>query len=228
MAGNDRKRPIKTGEAALWEKAMEGARKSDRAKGAARPVKPKPVEDAFVARQRAAQKLDAPDVNNARDDMMTPRPVGPSALRKKVPDRQAGLGTGLDRKNAERLRKGKIEIDGSIDLHGMRQTEAYSALHQFIRSYHGRGARCVLVITGKGKGRDFRGLPRAVADTPWERKAGTERFEMPTGSGVLRELVPGWLNEAGLRPFVVTHSQAQPRHGGSGALYVYLRRDRNK
>ncbi|MGB0920336.1 MAG: Smr/MutS family protein [Alphaproteobacteria bacterium] len=228
MAGNDRKRPIKPKEAELWEKAMEGAKKSDRPKNAAPIVRPKPVGDAFYARQRAAEKLDAPDLVNPRNDDLTPRPVGPAPVRKKTPDKQAGLGTGLDRKNAERLRKGKIDIDGTIDLHGMRQTEAYSALHQFIRSYHGRGARCVLVITGKGKGRDFRGMPRAVADTPWERKSGTERFEMPTGSGVLRELVPGWLNEAGLRPFVVTHSNAQPKHGGSGALYVYLRRTRDR
>jgi DNA-nicking Smr family endonuclease len=60
--------------------------------------------------------------------------------------------------------------------------------------------RTVLVITGKGGFGDAR--------------------------GVLREAVPRWLNEGDLRPRVLSCAWAQPKHGGAGALYVLLRRQR--
>ena len=208
----DRKRPIKPGEMALWQSAMEGAHKADKKKVAPRAT-PKPLGPAGHQRREAAQRLEAPKVEMG----LKPRPLGPQPIKKEV---------GLDGKNAERLRKGKIDIEARLDLHGLTQARAYDVLVDFIHRQYGAGKRCVLVITGKGKGRDFRGMPREVADTPWERKA--ERFEMPTGSGVLREIVPRWLGEPSLRPYVVSHSQAQPRHGGSGAIYVYLRRDRSR
>ncbi len=44
------------------------------------------------------------------------------------------------------------------------------------------------------------------------------------GTGVLREQFPRWLNEAGLRPLVLGFAAAQPKDGGGGAFYVYLRK----
>ena len=46
--------------------------------------------------------------------------------------------------------------------------------------------------------------------------------------GVLREAVPGWLNAPPLRGIVLSFAYAQPQHGGSGALYVLLKRRRDK
>ncbi len=124
----------------------------------------------------------------------------------------AGRGTiaGLDRRSAEKLRRGRMEIDARIDLHGMTQAQAHAALDCFLSGAHSAGARCVLVITGKG-------APRGEA----------EPGIMPDRSrGVLRAMVPQWLGEPENRTRIVAVQPAQLRHGGGGALYVLLRRRR--
>lgn len=105
---------------------------------------------------------------------------------------------GIDKRTTMRLRRGQLQIEGKLDLHGMTQKEAHQALGGFIRGARGAQRRMVLVITGKGGG----------------------------GQGVLRKAVPRWLNETSLRPLVLAFAQAQPRDGGGGALYVLLRRRR--
>lgn len=109
------------------------------------------------------------------------------------------LGNDLDGRTDERLRKGLLKIDGTIDLHGLTQEKAHPLLERFILGSYQQGRRCVLIITGKG------------------------RISQP---GVLRQKVPQWLSEPPLGGIVLKSSPAQPKHGGSGALYVYLRRQR--
>jgi DNA-nicking Smr family endonuclease len=66
-----------------------------------------------------------------------------------VPAGDLGAAPGLDRRSAERLRRGQRAIEARLDLHGMTQDEAHRALDAFIaRAQHG-ALRCVLVITGK-------------------------------------------------------------------------------
>ncbi len=113
---------------------------------------------------------------------------------------EPGSAMGLDRRTHQRLRKGKMAIDGRLDLHGLTQDAAYNALVSFVENGWQRGKRCLLVITGKGL------------------SAG--------GQGVLRQQVPRWLNETRLRPAILAVSPAQAEHGGSGALYVLLKRKR--
>ncbi len=108
-------------------------------------------------------------------------------------------GKDIDGRTNERLRRGKIDIEGTIDLHGYTQDEAFESLERFIQSAHSRGKRCVLVITGKGS---------------------------LSNPGVLRQKVPGWLSAGALGNIVLKTHSAQPKHGGSGALYVYLRKTR--
>jgi DNA-nicking Smr family endonuclease len=103
---------------------------------------------------------------------------------------------GIDRRNAERLKRGKYPIESRLDLHGMTQTEAHRALLRFICRARADGKRCVLVITGRGS----------------------------LGGGVLKAAVPRWLDEPDFRSHLLAISQAQPRDGGTGALYVMLRR----
>ena len=103
---------------------------------------------------------------------------------------------GIDRANAERLKRGRRPIEARLDLHGLTQAEAHQALARFIAASHAAGRRCVLVITGRGR---FSG-------------------------GVLKEAVPRWLNDSGMRQQLLAIAPAQPQHGGSGALYVLLRR----
>ena len=102
------------------------------------------------------------------------------------------------------LRRGRHAVEGVIDLHGMRQSEAHEALRAFLRRAQRDGLKFVLVITGKGA-------------------AGAEHalFEE---RGVLRRVVPHWLRSPDLRPLVLGFEEAGPHHGGAGALYVRLRR----
>lgn len=118
----------------------------------------------------------------------------------------------FDTKRARKLRTGQVEIDARIDLHGMRQAEAHTALRGFLHACHRKGHSVVLVITGKGA------PPGTKSDLPWGDSMGrSER-------GVLRRNVPQWLADPELRGIVVSFTEAAIRHGGDGALYVHLRR----
>ena len=131
------------------------------------------------------------------------------------PARRTPAGFGVDGATAERLRRGKIEPDARLDLHGLTQAQAHARLFTFVRRGHEGGARCLLVITGKG--------------APVSKAADDLRpFVMPERpkAGVLRTLVPRWLAEEEMRSFVVGVQAAHQRHGGAGAVYVYLRRRR--
>ena len=121
-----------------------------------------------------------------------PRPQAP------LPDLRAGDTPGLDRRSAERMKKGEMVIDATLDLHGMTQDAAHGALSAFVGRAYESGRRCLLVITGKGK----------------------------QGPGILRAQVPRWLNQSPLRERILGFSQARPQHGGDGALYVLVKRRR--
>ena len=56
----------------------------------------------------------------------------------------------IDRRKARQIGSGRIEVEGKIDLHGMRQSEAHAALRRFLLRAHADERRWVLVITGKG------------------------------------------------------------------------------
>jgi DNA-nicking Smr family endonuclease len=116
---------------------------------------------------------------------------------------------GLDRRNSERLRKGQMEIEARLDLHGLRQGEAHHRLRTFLSAAQIQGKRCVLVITGKGSRAD---------------KSDDAAFMTSERSGILRNAVPNWLSQPDMRRLVIDYRHAQPRHGGSGALYILLRR----
>ena len=108
----------------------------------------------------------------------------------------------LGRRMKQRVARGKEAIDGRLDLHGLTQSEAHAALLRFLRTASSRGARLVLVITGKGG-----------------RASDAER-------GVLKRQVPQWLGLPEFRAFVVGFEDAHTSHGGEGALYVLVRRAR--
>jgi DNA-nicking Smr family endonuclease len=122
----------------------------------------------------------------------------PAAAARPTPPRQRPVSPSLDTPTLDKLAKGRLQIEARVDLHGMTQDEAYSLLYSFLSRAHARGARYVLVITGKGS------------------SSG--------GDGVLKRSVPGWLATPTFRPFVSSHDHAARGHGGGGALYVRLRR----
>jgi DNA-nicking Smr family endonuclease len=109
----------------------------------------------------------------------------------------------LDPRLRQKLARGRTDVDAVIDLHGMRQQEAHAALHGFLQRTQREGAKVILVVTGKGQALD---------------EAGFET------SGVLRRSVPHWLRAPEWRGLVVGFEEAARNHGGTGALYVRLRR----
>jgi DNA-nicking Smr family endonuclease len=106
----------------------------------------------------------------------------------------------LGRRMKKQVARGKQQIDGRLDLHGLTQSEAHGALLRFLRTASARDARLVLIITGKGA-----------------REGQSER-------GVLKRKVPQWLSLPEFRVLVVGFEDAHVAHGGEGALYVRIRR----
>jgi DNA-nicking Smr family endonuclease len=128
-------------------------------------------------------------------------PAFESAVSTMVPDlrpKDLKVGRHLDGPTQDKLAKGKLAIEGKIDLHGLTQAEAYGLLLSFMHRAYTSGIRYVLVVTGKGSTRK--------------------------GDGVLRRVVPEWLATPAFRSIVSSHDSAARHHGGSGALYVRLRR----
>jgi DNA-nicking Smr family endonuclease len=135
----------------------------------------------------------------------SPMPATPSEeKRASDPARPPPLDhfSGIDRANAERLKRGLHQIEARLDLHGLTQAKAHLALAAFIHASRDAGRRCVLVITGRGLS--------------------------PSGPGILKRAVPRWLEEAELRRYILAIAPAQPRDGGAGALYLLLRRRRGE
>ena len=113
----------------------------------------------------------------------------------------------MDKKNFKKLVKGKMEIEGTIDLHVLTADQAKIKLITFINHSYSLGKRMIIVITGKGKHKGF------------------DEFQRPI-NGVLRQNLPEWLSGPSVSNKVLQVTQAQPKHGGAGAFYVYLRRQR--
>ena len=141
-----------------------------------RPAAPKPKDATAPARRKSGAEPRRPEPALAPGDVI-----------------------GVDRRLAERLKRGRLPIQSSLDLHGLTQAEAHAAVEGFIARAADRGLRTVLIVTGKGR-RD--------------------------GGGILKTALPRWLNEASLRGHVLALAEARPEHGGAGALYVLLRRRR--
>lgn len=124
-----------------------------------------------------------------------------------IHQRLAAAPVNMDAKSFGKMKQGKIKPEGRIDLHGMTMDQAHPALTRFILGAQAQGKRLVLVITGKGKDRDDGG-------------------PIPMRHGILRHQVPQWLALQPLAPAILQVTPAHLRHGGHGAYYVYLRRNR--
>jgi DNA-nicking Smr family endonuclease len=146
----------------------------------------------------SAEKTPATQAKSPRKAAAQKRPEKPATPP--APELRHGSAAGMDRRQADRFKRGKMAIEGRLDLHGMTRQGAHGALRRFLLGAAAADKRCVLVITGKGRA-------------------------SPQG-GVLCEEVPRWLNEPGLRDTVLSFTYARPPDGGEGALYVLLKRRR--
>ncbi len=113
----------------------------------------------------------------------------------------------VDRRLLRQLKAGRAAPESRIDLHGMTCAEAEHAVVQFVTEASRRKQRIVLVITGKGR-------------------INARAYSLGGRKGIIRELVPEWLGAPAFRGIVWHFEFAQPRHGGTGAFYVFLKRNR--
>lgn len=160
------------------------------------------------------RKVEAPFQGELRERPSEPKSqVLPFEIGQKARATATSIPTGampaprMDAKAHRKLVRGKLDPEARIDLHGMRVDEAHPELINFILRSHAKGRRLVLVITGKGQG------PGPAGPLPYQR-------------GILRRQVPHWLRQNPVAPLILETRPAAPKHGGDGALYVYLRRRR--
>jgi DNA-nicking Smr family endonuclease len=152
-----------------------------------------------IARKRSIELDDAAPPAPLARVQAKPKPVMPAPPAAARPPRSDPAPLG--RRAKRRLARDDDAIHGRLDLHGMTQAQAHDALLGFLHTSQAKGAKVVLVITGKGV------------------RGESER-------GVLRRQVPMWLRLPELRDLVVGFETAGIGHGGEGALYVRLRRAR--
>jgi len=196
-----RRKSLSAEERALWNSVARTVQPLD-----ARRSKDE-AEDAASAPAAPAEKQGP---SRRRERLAPPAPK--TAKSDSAPAPQPAI----DRRVRRRLAKGQMAIDSRLDLHGLDQARAFERLRGHLAAASGRGERCVLVITGKGGRRfDRRGdLPAA------------KRTKSGESSGVLKRMVPLWLEGSELAALVHAYGAADTRHGGDGALYVLLRRRR--
>jgi DNA-nicking Smr family endonuclease len=146
-----------------------------------------------------------PPVEAKKSPVQRLREPAPLVAPAPQPALAVGKVVDMDKRTARRLKRGELPVDGRIDLHGLTLDQAHGALTSYLRGAHNRGARCVVVVTGKGKG-----------------------GEGPNGekTGKIRRETPHWLNQSALRPLVLAVTEARTHDGGTGAFYVLLKRKR--
>lgn len=201
MAGR-RRRGLTAEERALWQQVAARAKPlrpdaaADAPNGALPPDLPAPEPPAPRIKASVPIRAIAPRI-----------PDRPRATYDLAPDPGLSLDTAhphMDRRRFDNLRRGRMEPEARLDLHGMTSESAHARLIGFIQSAHANGLRLVLVITGKG---------RADAEAIQSRR-----------HGILRHSLPHWLAAPPLVGRVLQVASAHQKHGGGGAFYVYLRR----
>ena len=136
----------------------------------------------------------------------------PSAKAKPAPKsvQPSNHAGSVDGHTGEKLKRGELRPDAKLDLHGLTEAAAHRALQSFLLSAQRRGAKLLLIVTGRGAPPN--------SDAPFDLGlAGRRR-------GVLNAMVPRWLAEPPLGQLIADIRQAHRHHGGDGALYVYLRK----
>ncbi len=196
-----RRRKLTPEEIELWKKVVTHAERlhPERAERKAAPVAP--------PSSAPKPKPEPAPLPTFRVGSKARQTALPHDLKQSPGRRLASAPVRMDEKAYRRMKRGKLKPQGKLDLHGMRMDSAHGALMRFILTAQAADKRLVLVITGKGKDRD-------------------EPGPMPVPRGVLRHQVPQWLSLPPLAQAVLQITPAHISHGGEGAYYVYLRRNR--
>ena len=161
----------------------------------------------------AFDEVSIPHQPDLYDEDLFQEKVDSPAVRASIPDNKepfidrtrelnlfCGRRAGLDPKAFKQLGKGQIPYEHAIDLHGHVEDEAWASLMDFLRQGYQENCRCLLVVHGKGKGYGVQG-----------------------DMGLIKSQICTWLEGCGA---VLAYHTTLPKHGGSGAVYVLLRRNK--
>jgi DNA-nicking Smr family endonuclease len=110
-----------------------------------------------------------------------------------------GAAPGIDARLLRSLRRGDFSLQARLDLHGMTQAQAKEAVDRFLTDSRRTGKRCVLIVHGRG-------------------------LNSPDQVPILKERMREWLNQKRVGKTVLAFATARPQDGGTGAVYVLLRR----
>ena len=131
---------------------------------------------------------------------LTPAPPSKPRVEPRV---KPAPGVTLDGGWDKRLARGVVMPDATIDLHGHTLHSAHDLLDAALTRSIARGDRVLLLVTGKP--------PRPESERPHAR-------------GAIRAAVGDWLAASHHAGAIAAVRNAHPRHGGTGALYIVLRR----
>ncbi|MEQ1931811.1 MAG: Smr/MutS family protein [Parvularculaceae bacterium] len=207
------KRRIGEDEAALLARAMADVKPLRRtAKRKRRAVKREATPAVKADAPSAAQSPSTPRAPARTGAGLTKGAPAPPKEREtpaasRPPSARPSAFAAGDPKIEKKARRGQIEIERTLDLHGHRQEAAHARLNRFIEAAYKDDCRCVLVVTGKGGPHDALAL-----------------LSGPSPRGVIRTRFLQWIEEPPLRARVARASKAAPRHGGAGAVYLFLKR----
>lgn len=128
----------------------------------------------------------------------------PAKSRQKPQKNNTPSQNNIDPKILKRLKSGSLDPERILDLHGMLSEEASRAVKSFVVRAHNAGLRLILVIPGKGK--DLEGRQ---------------------GFGPLNQLIKPLLSSPPTSQYILHFQTAHRIHGGSGAYYIYLKRNKS-
>lgn len=112
---------------------------------------------------------------------------------------------GIDKHTLRKFKREEFAVEAVLDLHGKTENAAFAAVDDFVPRCYAQGKRCIIIVTGKG--------------------LNVENDESIFATkGVLKKMVPQWLNLPRLRALIMVYKHPSPRLGGEGALYILLRR----
>lgn len=111
--------------------------------------------------------------------------------------------SGLDRRVLSSLRRGDFAVRAHLDLHGMTRDVARDAVENFVLRARRENLRCVLIVHGRGL---------------------NSKDKIP----VLKTALHAWLERGKIARSVLAFCTARPHDGGAGAVYVLMRRSRDK
>nr|WP_208411731.1 Smr/MutS family protein [Sphingomonas naasensis] len=184
-------------EAALWKRVIATVKPLKAAKPAAKVQTPLPAREGQGVGASGKAASPSPAARKSLEAMA-------SRAHQPLPARREGNNT-LDASWDRRLSRGLVAPESSIDLHGHSLSAAYDRLDYGLEQAIRHGDRVLLLITGKP--------PRPESERPHAR-------------GAIRAAVGDWLAASRHADRIAAVRGAHPRHGGSGALYIVLRRPR--